>query len=103
MRRKNATATGVSSSSQIEPTNGVTSLSQEPRPAPHSQSSSQVTPTAPPSQSCSQAELTYAIQLRQKIPSSRRSNFGVSTKTIAAASEASRRITKLYMNTQAHK
>ncbi|GMY31905.1 hypothetical protein FCV25MIE_27147 [Fagus crenata] len=103
VRRKNATATGVSSSSQIEPTNGVASLSQEPPPAPQSQSSSQVAPPAPPSQSCSQAELTHAIQLRQKIPLSRRSNFGVSTETLAATSEASRRITKLYMNTQAHK
>jgi hypothetical protein len=103
VRRKNATATGVSSSSQIEPTNGVASLSQEPPPAPQSQSSSQVTPPAPPSQSCSQVELTHAIQLRQKIPLSRRSNFGVSTETMAAANEASRRITKLYMTTQAHK
>ncbi len=100
MRQKNATATGVSSSRQTEPTNGVASLSQEPPPAPQSQSSSQV---APPSQSCIQAELTHAIQLRQKIPLSRKSNFGVSTETLAAASEASRRITKLYMNTQAHK
>uniref|UniRef100_A0A2N9GT96 SWIM-type domain-containing protein n=1 Tax=Fagus sylvatica TaxID=28930 RepID=A0A2N9GT96_FAGSY len=37
VRRKNATATGVSSSSQIEPTNGVASLSQEPPPAPQSE------------------------------------------------------------------
>ncbi|GMY31908.1 hypothetical protein FCV25MIE_27150 [Fagus crenata] len=103
VRQKNATATGVSSSSQIEPTNRVASLSQEPPPAPQSQSSSQVAPPTPPSQSCSQVELTHAIQLRQKIPLSRRSNFGLSTETMAAASEASRRITKLYMNTQAHK
>uniref|UniRef100_A0A2N9HH41 SWIM-type domain-containing protein n=1 Tax=Fagus sylvatica TaxID=28930 RepID=A0A2N9HH41_FAGSY len=103
VRRKNTTATGVLSSSQIEPTNGVASLSQETPPAPLSQSSSQVAPPAPPSQSCGQVELTHAVQLRQKIPLSRRSNFGVSTETMAAASEASRRITKLYMNTQAHK
>ncbi len=99
MRRTNATATSVSASSQIERTNGVASLSQEPPPAPQSQSSSQV---APPSQSCSQVELTYVIQLRQKIPLSRRSNFGVSTETMAAASEASKRIKKLYMNTQSN-
>ncbi|GMY24425.1 hypothetical protein FCV25MIE_19667 [Fagus crenata] len=51
VRRTNATAIGVSSSSQIKPTNGVASLSQEPPPAPQSQSTSQVAPPAPPSQS----------------------------------------------------
>ncbi|XP_075666037.1 uncharacterized protein LOC142635859 [Castanea sativa] len=98
------------SSSHVEPTNEAVHPSQTSHEA-HANQHNEKRPirkgkTTTQSQPASQCEGVHRIQPASQVRHkevTRSYNFGVSTKTMVAASETSRRITKFYMNAQLQK